>query len=503
VRNECTTSRSDARYDVGQNLRMISATLAAAGLVACASYEPAPIDPARTRADFEARSLDDPRIVEHARASLPQDVAFPPAEWDLDSLTIVALEDHPDVALARADLANVRVSIITASARPNPVLVLDPEYAVNAGGGMQAWVLGAALDITFETAGKRDLRTERAERLNDAAELALFETGWRVRSRLRGALLEHVMLAREIGLLREEERLRRETLGVLQQRLAAGEISRPDLALAEIGHSQVELEIRSRESRLRETHAQLASALGMPERAITDTILVWREIDRTDALSEFDALREDALLRRLDLRRSLAEYAASEADLELEVAKQYPDVTLGPGYTYDQGAHKFLLGVSVPLPIFHQNQGPIAEAEARRKTAESRFVALQAQAIGQIETARARYSGATAELAQADASLALYRARERTEARALELGAEDRLGYSETRIQRAIFERARLDANRRVEAAFGDLEDALERTLEGRATEVAARAVHPGNGARETEERERGRDRDAASAVER
>jgi hypothetical protein len=58
-----------------------------------------------------------------------------------------------------------------------------------------------------------------------------------------------------------------------------------------------------------------------------------------------------------------------------------------------------------------------------------------------------------------------FRDRERVLARALELGAEDRLAVSEARIQRAIFERASLDARRKVESALGDLEDALQRPL--------------------------------------
>jgi outer membrane protein TolC len=455
-RPPATCARSIAKY--------LGACIATC-LAACAAYESRPLDPARTRAEFAARTLDDPKLVEIAHARLPENASFPPGEWDLESLTLVALEYHPDVAIARADLASVRAGTITAAQRPNPTLALDPEYVANAGGGLESWVLGARVDFTIETAGKRDLRVVRAERLSDAAELALFETAWRVRSRLRAMLLEHVMLGRELDLLREEERLRRDTLALLGVRLASGEISRPDLATAEIEHSQVELAIRSVEARQRESLALLASSIGVSENALDGRAFAWPESERAQEFARFEAQRADALLGRVDLRRSLAEYAASEADLELEVAKQYPDVALGPGYLYDQGAHKFLLGLSMPLPIFNQNEGPIAEARARRDSAEVKFLALQAQAVGEIERARARFTGAESELAQANAVLERFRDRERVLARALELGAEDRLAVSEARIQRAIFERASLDARRKVESALGDLEDALQRPL--------------------------------------
>jgi outer membrane protein TolC len=448
------------------------ALLGATALAGCVGYAPAPIDPARVQTEFGARSLEDPDLVAFARSSLPEGVRFPPPSWDLDSLTVVALHDHHDVALAEAELESVEAGTITASARPNPTLVLDPQYVANAGGGLQSWVLGALVDVKIETAGKRDLRSARAERMSDAAELGLYEAAWRVRSRLRSALLESVILERELVLLREEERLRRESLDLLEQRLAQGQISRPELAAAEIDHSQVELEIRSLESAQRESRARLASALGVPERALEGRSLAWTDSQPSLVRAVLEREQADALLGRLDLRRSLAEYAVSEAELEIEIAKQYPDVSLAPGYSYDQGAHKILFGFALPLPIFDHNEGPIAEAEARRHTAEVKFEALQARAIGEIEAARARLAGAEAELAEADSVLARYRERERQVGRAVELGAEDRLALSEVEIQRAVFARAELAAKRKVEAALGDLEDALQRPLMGEAAVI-------------------------------
>ena len=58
----------------------------------------------------------------------------------------------------------------------------------------------------------------------------------------------------------------------------------------------------------------------------------------------------------------LAEYQASQSALQLEIARQYPDVQLGPGYEFDQGDNKWMLGLGVTLPVFNQNQGAIAAA---------------------------------------------------------------------------------------------------------------------------------------------
>ncbi len=86
-----------------------------------------------------------------------------------------------------------------------------------------------------------------------------------------------------------------------------------------------------------------------------------------------DAQRE-AVFHRADLLASLAEYAAAESALQLEVARQYPDIHLGPGYTYDTGTNKIGFGLAgITLPVFDQNQGGIAQAEAKRKEAAARL----------------------------------------------------------------------------------------------------------------------------------
>jgi outer membrane protein TolC len=86
-------------------------------------------------------------------------------------------------------------------------------------------------------------------------------------------------------------------------------------------------------------------------------------------LTDAAALRRRALTGRSDVQGLLAEYRAAESAVRLEVAKQYPNLLLGPGYTFDTGnqAYELTLAAAAELPIFNQNQGPLAEAEARRR----------------------------------------------------------------------------------------------------------------------------------------
>jgi outer membrane protein TolC len=124
------------------------------------------------------------------------------------------------------------------------------------------------------------------------------------------------------------------------------------------------------------------------------------------------------------------------------------------------------LGLSLSLPIFNRNQGPIAEAEVRRKQAGERFLALQFQVLNDVQKTLAAYRGAMAELREADAALQIQRETERRAQRSFDVGDSDRLVLAGVRLQTVVAERGRLDALRKAQVALGELEGALQRPLE-------------------------------------
>jgi outer membrane protein TolC len=175
--------------------------------------------------------------------------------------------------------------------------------------------------------------------------------------------------------------------------------------------------------------------------------------------------RAQALLRRTDLLSALATYAATQAALQLEIAKQYPDVHLGPGYEFDQGDNKWTLGFGLTLPLFNRNRGPIAEAEARRAEAAATFNALQARVLWEIDQAVAGYRGALRQQSEAE-ELVDSLQREETTARAIfDLGEISRSDLVALQLQLGATSLARLDAIARARLALGALEDALQTPL--------------------------------------
>jgi outer membrane protein, heavy metal efflux system len=174
-----------------------------------------------------------------------------------------------------------------------------------------------------------------------------------------------------------------------------------------------------------------------------------------------DSVAARALHRRPEIGRALAEYAVTEADLRLEVARQYPDLDLGPGFIWDQGVHRWTLGLALPNLLGFRNRAAIDQADAARTASAAHVAEVQDELLSDTELAVGRCRGAVLERSAADSQVAVAgRAADLARA-AYERGETSRLdpALAELAIVRA--ERVRLGAEIRLQAAGRALEVAL------------------------------------------
>lgn len=139
--------------------------------------------------------------------------------------------------------------------RPNPRLSLSIA---------PPWSYGFNLDWLIETHGKRAIRVDTATHLSEGAKLELAEAAWRVRSRVRSALVKHMVANQLTEMLRAEESVRTERVNLLKKRLAVGEVSRPDVDTVQVELVTLRLALTAAEGRVEETRAILAASLGVP-----------------------------------------------------------------------------------------------------------------------------------------------------------------------------------------------------------------------------------------------
>lgn len=444
----------------------------------CVKYQPRSLSASRTILNIEARTLDNSGLKQFMEANLGREISpYPPNVWDFSMLTLAAFYYHPDLDVARAQWGIAEAEIITAAQSPNPNIGFTPQINTSTVGGASPWILNFKLDIPIETAGKRGYRITRARYLSNAARLNIGGTAWQVRSRVRKSLLNLYASNQLQILLEREESLQEEIVRLLEKRLSSGEIARIEADSAYIPLEQTRLSLSEVKRQGAEADVQLAYALGLQVSAIEGITFSFDFLKRLSPEIPSEDIRRQSLLNRADILSALSEYDASQSALQLEIAKQYPDIQLGPGYSWDQGGNKWSIGFSITLPVFHQNQGPIAEAEARRRKAEADFTALQLRVIGEIDRTLTGYRNALLKLEAADSLVSLEKRHLQSMEAMFKIGEIDRLALLIAYTELISSEISHLNALVNGQQSLVVLEDAVQVSL----NELPLSAVIPEN----------------------
>lgn len=436
-------------------------------LSGCASYQPKPLHTQALADSFEARSLGDPALHAYLEQQLGRALSpWPMRHWDRATLTLAAGYYSPVLAAARAQRQGAQAGVAIADARPNPTLQFPFEYTLNHQGEGRPITTGPALDLTIETAGKRDARVRHAWALAEAERQRQLESAWKLRSQVRAALLDLYAASQRAAVLADKAALQVQLSTLLERRLAQGAASMPELRRTQLLQLQTGSELATVQGEQREARARLATAIGIPLAALDTIEFDFSDFELAPGVPDTAAARRNAIMQRADLQRALADYEASEAALQLEVARQYPDIHLGLGYTYDAGANKINFGLAgLTLPIYDRNGGAIAQADARRAQAEASVEALQAAMLNDVANALQRLHDAEAGVRRL-ARQELLAARQRDGQQAsFAAGLSDRLELLQAQGDCLAVRAERLGAALALQSAAGYLEDALQQAL--------------------------------------
>ena len=288
-----------------------------------------------------------------------------------------------------------------------------------------------------------------------------------MRSQLHAALLDFANARQRAALLQGQAALRENLLSRMQGQLEAGAISRVELSAARLSLIRARADLADAQRLKAEARSSLAGALGLSAVAL-DGLDFEFDLAPPAAIEELTAskARQCALLGRADILAALSDYAASQSALQSEVAKQYPDIHLAPGYYWNAGSageHDWQIGATVELPLLNRHQGPIAEAAARREASAARFMALQAKVITEIDGAVTSFRACQTNFAAVEAVTVAQKTQQQFINTQFQAGAADRLDMLTAELELNAVSLARLDAQVKLQQAVGALEDAVQR----------------------------------------
>ncbi len=437
-------------------------------IAGCAAYHPAPLAPvAIAQREAEAR-LDAARVAPLVAAIAP-DAAWNGNDWDRLSLFAAMLQGNADIAAARTGIATARAARRAAGVRPGPTLTLTAEYAGKAPEA-SPWLFGGSIDVPIDGGGRRASRLAIADLGITAARYDFAETVWMTRMALRRALTDRLVAARRQDEAAAIVAVRQRQFDIVARRVAAGAASRAELERVRADAADGVRKGAEAAAQIVTADAGLAAALGVPATSLAGLVLVWPDFETPPpAVAMPDAAqRQAALAARADVLKAMIAYDQAEADLRGEIARQYPAINIGPGYTWERGLVKLPINFGFALPPLDGNRGAIAAATARRAEAGGRLEAV-------IAGAQATIDGALAGAVQARRTLAAVRSGELPAAQRLArqadsevaAGAIDRGEWAAAQAGARLARLSELDALAGVHAADAALEEALRRPVAG------------------------------------
>ncbi|MBI5906092.1 MAG: TolC family protein, partial [Deltaproteobacteria bacterium] len=256
---------------------------------------------------------------------------------------------------------------VQASLRPNPELSVDLENAWGDYPGTSRAETTYGISQLVET-GKRSTRIRRAEAEKGVLRRDLEVARFDVAADVKRAFIRFLSGWKKLELHREAHGIATLLAAAVSDRVAAGAVSPIEETRARVALAVSSADVERTGMEVESARRDLSAAMGEAAPSF--------DIPSGDLDEDLSAPAVDNIAERIaatpDVARWAAETERRNAALDEERKLAIPDVTLKGGIKRlrESSENTFVLGLSVPLPLFHRNQGAIREAEAQRAKAD-------------------------------------------------------------------------------------------------------------------------------------
>ena len=344
--------------------------------------------------DIVARLVDERRVL---RSEAKDDEGTVEGELDIERAAQLLRDRNPDFreALAVYETAKAKAAIKTA--RPNPSLGLGPGIGLGSGIADPRVVPVVGLGIELPTAGKLTRMDElNAARVLEARVQAL--TTYRelyLELRRRYASLAVSEARSLIGQQIVQAAAR--SLAATEALVAAGSAQALDVSLFTLELARERARAMEIRAAMVDASSRLASLLAIDaeDLPVLPSNMLPHVPDETPSLT---ALQERLTEEQPLLQRLQVAHVVSERALHLEIARQYPNLSLNTAFAGEVSESFSLLSIALgmAMPIFDRNRQAIAEAHALCYEARVRYEGAANAALSELQRAQRAAALATA-----------------------------------------------------------------------------------------------------------
>jgi cobalt-zinc-cadmium efflux system outer membrane protein len=326
-------------------------------------------------------------------ASAPESspVATPVVDSSLDltKLETLAQSHNPILQRDQAQIESARGKALQAGIYPNPTF--DAGNPQSFAGRNSQFGVGFSQEIV--TKGKLTLDVAAAEQEVRQAELTYQQNRLDLLSNVRKQYFTVLVDKRRVEVLTEMVRIVRASEETGRKLQKAGESSVIDTLLLTVDAQKVESDLRQAEVNLAADRKQLAAIVGVASVEKADITG-----DPAAGRPDFDEelVRKYAATGSTLVRAAQAEVARRRLLFRRAEVEPYPNVTIGPVYTFGLTPRSELFGLQVtfPVPVWDRNQGNILSAAADIRNAEMSLRVLQNDQLSKVADTIGRYLAA-------------------------------------------------------------------------------------------------------------
>lgn len=305
-----------------------------------------------------------------------------------------ALTASPRLTAAERDVGIATGQRIQAGALINPEIGYEQDNSYGSGKYRGTKSAETTLQISqlFELFGKRDARIAAGQAGIETAAIQRKAVRLEILSETAIAFLSVLGLQRRIQILDEQVVAIDKITPLLQRRVDAGASSPAETGRAEVASALVKADRERVRAALASARRELAILMGD---SVTKFATVSGRLDATGRPPSFGAVVA-AIDANPQLMRWTAVYAQRNAELLLARLKPYPDVRLAAGWRHynETNDDAVRLTLSVPIPVFDQNQGNILSAQeslaktrAEREANRNTLIVLAGRAYDSLQGA--------------------------------------------------------------------------------------------------------------------
>jgi cobalt-zinc-cadmium efflux system outer membrane protein len=332
-----------------------------------------------------------------------------PAKLSLADALRIAEARNPFIAVAQQGVVASQADVTAAGKRLNPDFLFTSEglsYSQpNHPPFFDNQELYFEFQQTFETGGRRGLRTEQANYGVAASRASVQDTLRQLRFEVRRAYMGVVLAKADDEVARTTLEDIDKVLALNRTRYEQGELSGIELRRLQVERFRFADDAFAAELALRNARSSLLALLNV--RTLDQPFDTTEDLLPASLAGAAPPPPQEtagsaitlALATRPDIEAARREQQRAEAGFRLQRALGKPLFTVGAGLRRDFGQNGLVVTFGVPLQFFNKNQGGVARAGAEQQQAAARLAAVEArvsldvqQALNTVDVARRRVS---------------------------------------------------------------------------------------------------------------